>query len=105
MWCLTRCAAAQGVLDPLQAAFFCGCHLARDPSAALARAGFSSLDTARFSLGDRRVVVAAAASRGGVDAVAAVRAAAADAGAGWQPGTPPPPHFLLSPHLVGVATA
>jgi hypothetical protein len=95
----------QGALDPLQAAFFCGCHLARDPSAALERAGFARLDTARFSLGDRRAVAAASSSRGGVDAVAAVRVAAADAGAGWQLGAPPPPHFLLSPHLVGVATA
>jgi hypothetical protein len=95
----------QSALDPLQAAFFCGCHLARDPSAALARAGFSRLDTARFSLGDRRAVAAASSSRGGVDAVAAVRAAAADAGMGWQLGAPPPPHFLLSPHIVGVATA
>ena len=95
----------QSALDPLQVAFFCGCHLARDPSAALARAGFTRLETARFSLCDRRVMAAVLSSKSASDAVAAVRAAAADGGAGWQPGTALQPHFLLSPHLVGVATA
>ena len=50
-------------------------------------------------------MAAVASSQGGSEAVAAVRKAAVDEGAGWQLGTDLPPHFLLSPHLVGVATA
>ncbi len=99
---------AQTVLDPAQQAFFCGCHLARDPMAALSAAGFARVDAARFSLGDAPALAAAARARGGAAAtVAALRAASADAGAGWQPrlgGPPAPPHFLLSPHIAGVAT-
>ncbi len=96
------------MLDPLQQAFFCGCHLARDPSAALRSSGFASVDAARFTLGDAAALRAAAgASAGGGAAVvvAALRTASVDGGAGWAPGRPPPPHFLLSPHLAGVATA
>ena len=95
------------MLDPLQQLAFCGCHLARDPLPALATAGFSSVDAARFSLGDAAAVrAAAAATGGGTAAVAALRTASADGGAGWSPSSgPPPPHFLLSPHVAGIALA
>jgi hypothetical protein len=101
--------APQTALDPLQQAAFCGCHLVRDPNPALAAAGFASVDAARFSLGDAAALAAARdAPGGGAATVAALRAASADGGAGWAPrlgGAPPPPHFLLSPHVAGIATA
>eukprot|EP00873_Tetraselmis_striata_P036306 jgi/Tetstr1/456570/TSEL_043290.t1 len=82
--------AAQHLFDPLQVALACGCHLTRDPSAAIASAGFGNVTSARFSLG--------------ADTLPPAGASPATTG-GWRPADgPPQPHFLLSPHLAGIAT-
>lgn len=100
--------AAQRACDPLQAMTCCGCHLARDHTRALAASPFSGVETARFSLGDADAMEHAATagrSGGAVGVVRALRGAVRDGGAGWGGAAPPKPHFLLSPHIVVVATA
>lgn len=96
--------AMQVALDPLQKALFCGCHLARDPLPALASCGFARVDAARFSLNDAQAM-AAVEGLSGWRALAALRAAATDDGAGWRAGGRLQPHFLLSPHVAGICTA
>ena len=66
--------AAQTVMDPLQNALANGCHLRRDPRPVIERVfGTGNVDARSFVL------------------------------ANTQRGPPWPPHFLLAPHLVGVA--
>ena len=66
--------AAQTVMDPLQNALANGCHLRRDPRPTIERVfGKSRVDARSFVLSNT------------------------------QRGPPWPPHFLLAPHLVGVA--
>ena len=66
--------AAQTVMDPLQNALANGCHLRRDPRPIIERVfGSGNVDARSFVL------------------------------ANTQRGPPWPPHFLLAPHLVGVA--
>ena len=80
--------AMQTVFDPLQQTCACGCHLARDPLARIRAAGWGKLDAEYFSLGQTLEEAADAA----------------DGTRGWRPSDgPPPPHFLLSPHLGGIA--
>jgi len=87
---LTTLRAMQTLFDPLQQATARGCHLTRDPTAAIAQAGFSRVDATHFSLGQR--------------SIAAARAMPSSAAGGWRPEEGlPPPHFLLSPHLGGIA--
>jgi SAM-dependent methyltransferase len=94
--------AAQAMLDPLQVALADNCHLTRDPMPLIEAGGFfSSVNAARFSLDDARAIEIAAA---GGSAIAALRRAAADGGAGWRVGEVMKPHFLLSPHCIGMAT-
>jgi SAM-dependent methyltransferase len=97
----------QTTLDPLQQIMCDGCHLARDVLPAIeAPSIFSAVNAARFSLDDEPALAAAVAASGGADAaVAALRAASADGGAGWALGAPLRPHFLLSPHVIGTAIA
>ena len=65
---------AQTVMDPLQNALANGCHLRRDPRPTIERVfGTGNVDARSFVL------------------------------ANAQRGPPWPPHFLLAPHLVGVA--
>ena len=66
--------AAQTVMDPLQNALANGCHLRRDPRPTIERVfGRERVDARSFVLSNT------------------------------QRGPPWPPHFLLAPHLVGVA--
>jgi len=96
--------SAQALLDPLQAALADNCHFMRDPLPLLeaCSSGFARLEAARFSLDDDQAIASAAASR---SAIATLRSSSADGGAGWTVGAPLRPHFLLSPHCIGVATA
>ena len=96
--------AVQAMLDPLQAALADNCHLTRDPLPLIEECGFfSSINAARFSLDDARAIKMAAAGGSGV--IATLRGAAADGGAGWRVGEVMKPHFLLSPHCIGMAIA
>ena len=81
--------ALQRAFDPLQRATMHGCSLVNDPLPLLREAGFAGVESQHFTLGQSLEQAAAGA--------------AADA-RGWRPGAgPPPAHFLLSPHLAGVA--
>lgn len=96
----------QAALDPLQQACFAGCHLTRDPLPALEAAGFASVDSARFCLGGPGMSAEALRGAAGEAVVRRVREAEGGrGGAGWDGSLPPPPHFLLSPHLLSVCTA
>ena len=83
----------QAFYDPLQQAFADGCHLTRNPLPLIERAGFSDVQSSYFTLGqtlDRQLSPA-----GGSPA----------SNRGWRPRDGPPrQHFLLSPHLAGIAT-
>lgn len=99
-----RC--AQTLFDPAQVMCACGCHLNRDPLAALrAEDGFNKVHARRFSLGERWQEGSWADLDAGVEAPLVARPGAGG-GAGWSPAEGAPgPHYLLSPHLAGVAIA
>ena len=85
--------AAQGLFDPLNRAAYEGCHLTRDPTEAVVAAGFSEVTHRHFIAGAAADSwlstpwgdVPARVDRSPLDAVE--------------------PHFLISPHVVGVARA
>jgi len=80
--------ALQTVFDPLQVATACGCHLNRNPLEPIKEAGFLSVSAQHFTLGQTLEEAASAPQ---------------SQRRGWTLGTAPRQHFLLSPHLAGIA--
>jgi ubiquinone/menaquinone biosynthesis C-methylase UbiE len=89
--------AMQTIFDPLQQTCACGCHLARDPLSKIRAAGWDKLQAQYFSLGQTLEEAGAVApSLSTEDGSSSTR--------GWRPANGvPAPHFLLSPHLAGIA--
>eukprot|EP00740_Mantoniella_antarctica_P003209 CAMPEP_0181365448 /NCGR_PEP_ID=MMETSP1106-20121128/10072_1 /TAXON_ID=81844 /ORGANISM="Mantoniella antarctica, Strain SL-175" /LENGTH=328 /DNA_ID=CAMNT_0023480523 /DNA_START=204 /DNA_END=1190 /DNA_ORIENTATION=- len=105
--------AFQSLFDPLNRAAYEGCHLTRDPLAAIERAGFASVESRRFVAGAAEGSWLTAPTMG----EAFARATRGDrvthgSEGGGRGGSRPQssalldavePHFLLSPSVVGIA--
>lgn len=88
--------ALQTVFDPLNRAAYEGCRLTRDPMEHILGAGFAEVEYKRFIAGAAADSWLTAPSAG--EALRRARDAA-------SPLDAVEPHFLLSPHVVGVARA
>ena len=88
--------ALQTVFDPLNSAAYEGCRLTRDPMEHILGAGFAEVEYKRFVAGAAADSWLTAPSAG--EALRRARDAA-------SPLDAVEPHFLLSPHVVGVARA
>lgn len=81
--------AMQVLFNPLQQFCACGCNLTRNPLKSIQAAGWADVDARYFSLGQTLEEACAPGS----------------SSRGWEPDQGlPPPHFLLSPHVAGIAT-